>query len=355
MNIKRFLKRRWKLLLNIFTIAALVLLAVALRHQLATTLDNLTKVNAWVLLLIIPIEALNYHAQTKMYQGLFASVDEKLSYANLMRASLELNFVNHVFPSGGVSGISYFGFKMRQFGVKGTKATLVQTMKLLLLFMSFEILLLFGMFILAISDRASDLTILIGGGLTMLVLFGTLVFMYVIGSKARIHTFFTGSTKLLNRAIHVVRPRHPETLNIAKTRQIFEDFHNDYMLLKSRWRELKAPFWWALMANLTEVLVVYVVYIAFGSFVNLGAVILAYAVANFAGLVSVLPGGVGIYEALMTAVLVAAGVPARLSLPVTVMYRVLNTLLQLPPGYALYHRTLQRQGGTLAEAATEHE
>jgi hypothetical protein len=43
----------------------------------------------------------------------------------------------------------------------------------------------------------------------------------------------------------------------------------------------------------------------------------------------------------MTAVLVAAGVPARLSLPVTVMYRVLNTLLQLPPGYILYHLTLR--------------
>ncbi len=351
MNIKRFLKRRWKLLLNIFTIAALALLAVALRHQLATTLDNLTKVNAWVLLLIIPIEALNYHSQTKMYQGLFASVDEKLSYGNLMRASLELNFVNHVFPSGGVSGISYFGFKMREFGVRGTKATLVQTMKLLLLFVSFEILLLFGMLVLAVSNKANDLTILIGGGLTMLVLFGTLVFMYVIGSRARIHAFFTGSTKILNRVIHVVRPKHPETINIAKVRQTFEDFHNDYVLLKSRWRQLKAPFWWAFLANLTEVLVVYVVYIAFGSFVNIGAVILAYAVANFAGLVSVLPGGVGVYEALMTAVLVAAGVPARLSLPVTVMYRVLNTLLQLPPGYVLYHKTLQRHGNTLDEVA----
>src|SRR5581483_1584045 len=120
---------------------------------------------------------------------------------------------------------------------------------------------------------------------------------------------------------------------------------------KSRWRQLKAPFWWAFLANLTEVLVVYVVYIAFGSFVNIGAVILAYAVANFAGLVSVLPGGVGVYEALMTAVLVAAGVPARLSLPVTVMYRVLNTLLQLPPGYVLYHKTLQRHGNTLDEVA----
>jgi uncharacterized protein (TIRG00374 family) len=97
---------------------------------------------------------------------------------------------------------------------------------------------------------------------------------------------------------------------------------------------------WALVANITEVLCIYVVYLAFGETVNLGAVILAYAVANFAGMVSVMPGGVGVYEALMTGVLVAAGVPARLSLSVTVMYRVLSTLIQVPPGWILYHAAL---------------
>jgi len=102
-----------------------------------------------------------------------------------------------------------------------------------------------------------------------------------------------------------------------------------------------------------EVMVIYTLYMAFVSFVNIGAFILAYAVANFAGRISVLPGGIGIYEALMTAALVAAGVPASLSLPVTVMYRVLNTLVQIPPGYVLYHNTLRRKE-PLPELATEH-
>ena len=35
----------------------------------------------------------------------------------------------------------------------------------------------------------------------------------------------------------------------------------------------------------------YLVFVAFGFWVNPGAVILAYAVANFMGLVSILPGG----------------------------------------------------------------
>ena len=60
-----------------------------------------------------------------------------------------------------------------------------------------------------------------------------------------------------------------------------------------------------------------------------------------AGLISVLPGGVGVYEGLMTAVLAAAGIPAAVSLPVTIMYRVINTVIQIPPGYYLYHRALR--------------
>ena len=342
MNIVPFVKRHWKLLLNFATIVALVVLAVAIRHQLVATLHNLTRINAWVLLLLIPVEALNYHAQAKLYQRLFAAVGRQIPYWSLLKISLELNFVNHVFPSGGVSGISYFGFKLREHDVKATRATLVQTMKLILLFVSFELLLFFGVLMLSVTGRVSNLVILITSVMATSILFGTGVFVHIIGSQARIHAFFTGTTIILNRIIQIFQPKRAEAINVAKARQIFEDFHQDYLLLQSHWRDLKSPFWWAFVANLTEVLAVYVVYIAFGAWVNIGAVILAYSVANFAGLVSVLPGGVGIYEALMTGTLVAAGVPAALSLPVTVMYRVLNTLLQLPPGYYLYHRTLHR-------------
>lgn len=106
---------------------------------------------------------------------------------------------------------------------------------------------------------------------------------------------------------------------------------------------MKRPLLYALLANLTEVAAVYVVYIAFGKFVNPGAVILGYAVANFAGLVSVLPGGVGVYEGLMTAVQSAGGIPAALSLPVTIMYRVVNMSAQLPIGYCFYQKALRTQ------------
>jgi uncharacterized protein (TIRG00374 family) len=361
---KSFLKRKWKLIVNVVTVVALVGLVFAIREQIIDTFNNLAKVNVAVLLLMIPLQALNYHAQTRVYQDLFGLVGNKLKYKAVLRVALELNFVNHVFPSGGVSGISYFGLRMKGADITGGKATIVQLLKLILLFISFEILLIGGLLVMALDGRASNLVVLAAGSLSTLLVVGTFAFVAIIGSERRIHVAFRAITQLLNRVIHFFRPRMPETIKMSRIETIAVELHNNYKLVESNARELKKPFMWSFVANLTEVLTIYVVYVAFGEWVNLGAVILAYAVANFAGLVSVLPGGVGIYEALMTGVLAAAGVKAALSLPVTVMFRVLSTLIQLPPGYVLYHQSLKRMqkepggsdfdgSGTMVETSRE--
>lgn len=341
MSDNHWLRRHWKLVVNLITLAALVILIYLVRHDLVNTFRNLGHVHGWLLLLIIPVEVLNYHAQARLYQRLFAIVGNKLSYKYLFRASLELNFVNHVFPSGGVTGLSYFTLRMRQ-GDRLTsgKATFIHAVKIALYLLAFEVLLVFGIFALAIMGHINNLVMLVAGSLSTLLVVGTGIFIYIIDSKSRINSFFTVLTRALNRLIHVVRPSYPETINITKAKRVFNDFHESYIQIKHNYHELKIPFLYALLADATEVAAVYVVYIAFGEWVNVGAVILAYGIANFAGLISVLPGGVGIYEALMTAVLASTGVPAGVSLPVTVMYRILNTLLQLPPGYYFYNKAI---------------
>lgn len=343
MSEKAFLKKRWKLLLNIVTVIALIALVYFLRAQIASTIDNLTHVNAWALLLLIPIEILNYHTQAKMYQSLFGIVGNKLSYRYLYKAALELNFINHVFPSGGVTGISYFGVKISSNKeITGGKATLIQMMKLILTILSFEVLLVIGLLILAIFGSVNNLTILVAGSLATILLFLTIIFGYVVGSSYRINKFFTGLTRAINWTLKKVLRRNPETINISKAKGVFNDFHDNYQQIVGNIKQLRGPFWYAFFANATEILAIYVVYLAFGEVVNIGAIILAYGVANFAGLISVLPGGIGVYEALMTAVLASAGIPASVSLPVTIMYRVLNTLIQLPPGYYFYQKSLNR-------------
>jgi len=341
-----FWSRNWKVIVNAITVALLVVFIVLIRGQIASTFTNLGRVHWQVLLLMLPLVLLSYHAQTKLYVRLFGLIGHRLSYGFMFRAALELNFVNQVLPSGGVSGISYFGVRMRGAGATGAQASLVQVIKLLLLFISFEVLLVAGLLALAIAGRANDFMLLVGGSITTLLLAGTATFMLVIGSERRIQTLFEGVTRLINRLVGVFwRRGREQAITASRARRVVNDLHNSYKTIEAQYRQLLVPLLWAVVTNGAAILMIYIVYVAFGQWVNIGAVILAYAVANFAGLVSILPGGAGIYEALMTGVLVAGGIPAALSLPATVMFRVLSSALQLPPGYVLYRQALRR-GGT---------
>jgi uncharacterized protein (TIRG00374 family) len=333
----------WKMVVNLVTLLALGVLIYSVREEIADTLNNLKNLKPWALLLIVPAQVLNYHSYAELYQSLFRILGHRVRYFKMLVLSLELNFVNNVFPSGGVTGVSYFGVRMKTLGVSPGKSTLVQMIRYVLVFVSFQVLLAVGLVILAIGGDANSFAILVAGSLATLLFVGTLGAMFIVGSKRRINGFFTFITRFLNRLIKVVRPKHPETINIEKVEKLFTELHEDYMELKKSPKVLRGPLVHALMANIAEVLTIYVVYIAFGEWVNPGAVIIAYAIANFAGLISVLPGGVGIYEALMTAVLASAGVPAGVSIPITLTYRVLNMALQLPPGYYFYHKALREQ------------
>ena len=343
----RIKRSKWRLLLTLVTFAALAVLIYGVRKDIGSVVENLGKVNALALLLIIPIEALNYDVYTRFYVRIFRILGKNVHYRDMYRLNLELNFVNHILPSGGVSGISYFTVRMRSYGVSGPKSTLSQLIKLLVLYISYQPILILGVFLLAIRGHVNNLVMVVASSIITLLVVGTFGFIYMIESRSRINTVLTAITKILNKIIGIFR-RNKQTFDIPGAQEAFGELHDNYQLLKENWRQLKIPFLYLMIANATEVAAVYVVYIAFGRLVNVGAVILAYAVANFAGLVSVLPAGIGIYEGLMTAVLVATGIPAGLSIPVTIMYRVINMTIQLTPGYYFYQKAL-RSGLTKEE------
>lgn len=334
-------RSKWKMILTVVTFIAMAALTYAVRKQLGDTLQNLRDVNVFAVFLVVPIEFFNNYFHAKVFQGVFRVLGHRFRTRSMIRLSYELNFVNTVFPTGGVSGFSYISFRLKDEQISSAQSTLVQLMHLILVYVSFQILLLIGLVVLAFDGRASNFIMLISGSLVTLLLISTLALAFIVGSKKRIDIFFTFVTKIINRVIQLVRPRRPETINIQKARLSFEELHVNYMHIRRNLSVLKKPLIYALCISLSEIVAIYAVYTAFGYYnVNVGAIILAYAVANFAGIVSVLPGGVGIYEGLMTAVMAAGGVPPAVSLPVTIMYRVFSMGSQLPVGYYFYYRNL---------------
>jgi uncharacterized protein (TIRG00374 family) len=333
-------KKNWRQALTVVTVIALLIFIISARSHIASTFKNLKKVDLWVLWLMIPVEIANYYAQTLLYQDALRTLGYNISNKFLYKFSLELNFIATLLPSAGLSAISYTNLRLKSENVSGANATLLHIIKTISIFLSFLVVLIVGLLILTIGGKASPFIILIAGVVITILVVLTGAVIFIVGSAKRIDIFFTWITLFLNKVVKSFRPSIVEAINVARVKKIFNDLHQSYLLFRNNLVQFRGPFLWALVANFTEVAVLYVVYIAFGHWVNPGAIILAYAVANLGGFLSVLPGGVGVYESLMTVVLAAAGIAPSLSLPITVTYRILNTVIQVAPGYYYYQKAL---------------
>jgi len=342
-----------KFWINIITLVALVLLIILARKQVDDAFRSFANLNLLWLSLLLPLQLFNHFSVAKFYQSYLKTLGEKIKTRELYKVSLEMNFVNNVFPSGGVSGFGYLGIRMKKLGVKGSKSTLMQTSRHLLTLVSFIIYLLLALVLLSLFGSASRLIILIASSLSSLIIFGTIGLIYIISDENRIKQFTAFLPKLVNSFIGIFSKKEKKPIDISKIELLFGDLHEDYKHVRRNWKDLRHPFMWTMIMNLTEILTIFVVYLSFGHLVNPGAIIISYAVANVAGLVAVLPGGVGIYEGLMTAVMASAGVPKALALSATVVYRVLNMAIFLPIGYIFYHRALRTEAGLEIEEMLE--
>lgn len=259
----------------------------------------------------------------------------------MFKIALELNFVNNVFPSGGVAGFSYLGVRLKHLGVPVARTTLAQLMRFALTFISFLALLFVGLFFLSFDNRAGGVTLFIALSIAFLTLFGTLLGVFIVSDEKRITTFVSFLPKLGNRVLTPFTKKQ-NSINVSKVEKLFTDLHKDYDKIMRHRGKLKKPLAWAFLVNLSEVATIYLAYLALGHTVNPGAVILAYSVASFAGLISVLPGGIGVYEALMTAVFTSAGVPKALALSATLIYRIFTMIIFVPVGFILYQMALRK-------------
>jgi uncharacterized protein (TIRG00374 family) len=333
-----------KLWINILTFVAIAIVVVFARHDIVLAFQKLANLNLWILSLMIPVQFLAFYAVGRVYYHFFKSTDTPLPMKTLVPAAIELNFVNHIFPSGGISGFSYLTLRLKHDNISTAKSTLAQLVRFTLAFGTFIGLLLLALVLLAMEDRVNRFIMLLAAALTFTILFGTLIVTYVIGKGDRIREFTQALSRALNKVIHVVRPRHPETINLKRTEKMFNELHEDYVLLRRDFRKMWPVVGWALLANVAEIALIYIAFVAHDAWINPGALIIAYAIATTAGLLAVLPGGLGVYEPLMATVLLSAGVPADLALSTTLVSRVVTLVLALGPGYVLYQRTLRRYG-----------
>jgi len=332
------------------TTITLVLLAVVVYFawpEILRAWDLTSRLNWWILALIIPVQLFSYYATGGMifsYLKAKGNIKE-VGQWKVARMALELNFVNHVFPSGGVAGFSYLGWRLKRYGVTVGRSTIAQIIRFILTFVSFAGLLIVALIDLTLDDAVSRFELLLSFLLVLVCIGVVSLAIFVLSNRRRQLRFTTWLVSLTNKFVAwITRGRKPEAVKQEPLDHFFDDLHQDYQDISRDRKVLITPFIWSIFANIADVMLFWIAFWALGTPVDPASLFVAFGLSSLASAISVTPGGAGVYELVMIAVLSSGGVRPEEAIAGTLLTRVILVLGTILFGYVFYQATLNKYG-----------
>lgn len=341
---KRIPLRTW------ISVATLVLIVVILffsRKELQHAWQLTANIDWWILLVLIPVVMIGYLAAGEMT---FSYLRQKklighVSVWTQMRISLELNFVNHVLPSGGVSGVSYMNWRLGKLGVPAGKATMAQGVRYVTGFAAMAVLLVISVFWVTLDNGVNRWLILMSSTLVTLMVVAVVVLMALFSNPDRMHRVIGKFMRWINKLIKKVTfGKLSNAISPAKTVAFLDDMYDDYKALSRDKKLLINPFLWGIFFTITEIAIFWIVFWGLNTIVNPAPILIAYGLASLAGFAIVTPGGAGAYEAVMVLVLAIAGMSQGEAIAGIVLTRVIILLVTIVVGWILYQQVVMKYG-----------
>ncbi|UTX51168.1 flippase-like domain-containing protein [Candidatus Saccharibacteria bacterium TM7i] len=341
---KKLSFRGW---LTLVTLVLLTVVIFAAWPEIQKAWGLMGRVDLWILALLIPVQFFSYYATGGMIFSYLRAKGEikQMSHWGTTRLALELNFVNHILPSGGAAGFSYLAWVLNRYGVSPARSTMAQILRFTLTFISFVVLLLVALLVLGLNHQADKTMVFIAITLTILAVGATLLVIWMVRSRPRLTRFSKWLTRKVNGIISFFTAGKKK--NLVKSKIIvhfFEGLHDDYVGLQKDRKILIIPFIWALIANILDVALIWIAFWALGFPLDPALLFIAFGVASILSAISVTPGGAGVYETVMVMFLAASGVTPDVAIAGTLLARVTLLAGTIVFGYFFYQLTLSTHG-----------
>lgn len=336
-----------KQIISWITLGLVALILFLSRHELLKAWELLGTVNPLVLLLLIPLMLFSFYAAGEImftYLAAKGSIKQTPWY-DRARMALELNFVNHTLPSGGVSGISYMTWRLGKLGVSPGRAASAQVVRYVAGFIAAAILIAISVVAVTLDGNINRWIILVSSATVTFMIFSTIALIFLVSSRQRMQVFADKSSKIINRTTRrLTRGKKRVLVREKKIFHFFEEIHDDYLELKRDYRVLLWPIVWAIVFTVADTLLFLITFWALGTPVNPAPLLIAYVLASVAGFIVVTPGGAGAYEAIMVAFLATAGIASGAAIAGIVLTRVIVLIVTIAVGYLFYQHALGKYG-----------
>ncbi len=336
-----------RIILSVLTVVVMVLIIYLTRDELMKAWVLFLQADLWLLALLIPFQIIVYYAGGEM---IFSYLREKklikhISHFETTRIALELNLVNHIFPSGGVSGISYTSWRMSKLGVNSARSTFAQVIRYVAGFFAMLLMLVLSVLLLTIDGQVNRYIVAASFLLILGVLALTFGLVFMFSSKRRMQTTASCVARSINWLIQIATlGKRKRAISSRVIEEFFADMQDDFQDMANRPRALIKPFIWGVIYTVFDVMMFVAAFLSLGVFVNPAILMVGYGVATLAGTVAFTPGGAGVYETIMILFLSMAGTPPDLAIAGIILARAILLTGTIIFGYIFYQHALIKYG-----------
>jgi putative heme transporter len=285
--------------------------------------ELLGDLNPLLLVLAVLLQAVSLVAYAQLTRSLLP-YEERPRLWTLARITLSTRGFTNIVP-GGAASASVLGYRLlRQNGVSGTSTTFAMASQSIGSAVVLNLLLWIGL-VITIPTRGFNPLYTTAAIVGALILGGffALVFALTRGRQQALK---------IARRIACKVPFLDEEGFPALLARVADNLSR---LIADR-RVLVSAVGWAAANWLLDVASLWVFLTAFGAGVSPDAVLVAFGLANVLAAVPITPGGLGVIEATLTAVLVGFGAPAAAAALGVAAYRLVNYWAVIPTGIAAY-------------------
>lgn len=329
-------------------LALLGALLYSKRDSLAGAWEAITNASIGLVLLLPVLQGLNFMVVGKYYQSMLAIFKVSMSLGYLWGVVAALTFVSQILPSGGISGLAYitYGFRNKvDAGIVGLIQLGRYVLSLASYFTLIPLILLVvwlqgkGEWISHTFDKIAHSPEAIG----VLVGFGLIaVFVAVIFLSRKNTIRMANKIEIaINNVLNLFRRKKRTTVRTGTIAGAMHDFHDGFVFIKSHGLKILKPQAFMFLNTMFELAIVYTAFQAVGGEINVGILFISFIAAQIAGVVSIIPGDVGVHEGVMILMLSSLGVDESIAISATLLYRLFNKAIYLPVGFFFYVKLLK--------------
>lgn len=350
-------KFSFRTILSLLTFILIIYVVLANLDDIKAAFAEIGKTDIVILLMLIPEQLFMYFCCGQMFFSYMSAKKDmqKVSAWTLMRVSLELNFVNHAVPAGGLGGLGYITWRLKPFGATAGQSSFMYVLRYIITICANQLQTILAIIVLLIVGGISD-----GGmwivGLTAILSVGIIaaiaILIAIASNKKRMAWFGKTATKLTNWLVSKVTfGRKTEVLHRETVDKYLDDAHENITTARQHKKLLLRPIAWGILYSFLEVATYWIVAASLGRPDILPQIMIGEAIGSVMG--AIVP--YGLYELGMGGIMVTLGVPFEVATPVVLITRVVVLLSTIISGYGFYQHSISKIGRQEKAEIEQHE